>query len=150
MAQIQFTDSVGAATLRNRNPAPADRFTNWTPLTRPVGDVRTARGTGARHMFKARTDYAASFQLADIPVKQTSGLYYVEIADRLVAHLLDGGTCSVQPEDGTGTVYATCGLLEGTTPELVLSDRRAILYTLSLAVVNLAGSPARMACRYNG
>lgn len=148
MAQIQFTDSVGAATLRNGLPAPADRFAGWTPMTRPVGDVRHGLSTGTRYLFRYRTDYGVSFRLEEIPARQTSGLYYVDIADRLVAHLLSGDTCSVQPEDGTGTVYATCGLLEGTTPTLELTDRGGLLYTLSLALVNLAGSPVRMVARY--
>jgi hypothetical protein len=146
VAQIQFTDSVGAATLRNGHPAPGDRFAGWTPVHNPIADAVVALGTRATHSFRFATEYGALFRLEHLPMRQTSGVYYVEIAARLVAHLVDGGTCSVQPEDGSGTVYATCGLLPGTRPELAMSDRGPLLYTLSLAVVNLAGAP--MVCRY--
>lgn len=78
----------------------------------------------------------------------TSGVNLVAIADRLVAHLLGGGTCSVATEDALGSTYATCGLWPGTMPSVRLTDRRTLLYALSLQLVNLAGSPVRMDCVY--
>lgn len=72
----------------------------------------------------------------------------VEIADRLRYHLLNGGTCAVQPGDVAGSQYATCGLKPGTVPQLQLSDRRAMEFTLSLQLINLAGSPVRMMAHY--
>lgn len=149
MAQIQFTDGVGAATLRNNFPVPADRFSNWTPITRPYGDSSNRLSDGLTVMFKYRDDFGASFELAGIPVKAISGgTNMVAIADRLIAWLLGGGTCSVQCEDTPTSVYATCGLYPGTTPSLKMSNRQTLEYTLSLQVLNVAGSPVRMDCVY--
>lgn len=71
-----------------------------------------------------------------------------DLADRLRRHLLNGGTCSVQTSDAAASAYATCGLKPGGAPQLQLTNRRRIEYTLSLALLNLAGSPAQMVCRY--
>lgn len=148
-ASITFTDGTGAATLMNDYPAPADRFSGWTPMTRPVGDAVTRLGDGALVMFVERTDYGASFSLEGIPVKASSGgTNLVAVADRLVAWLLQGGTCSVTTNDSLGSTYATCGLWPGSTPTLQLSDKRNLLYTLSLQLVNRAGSPVRMDAVY--
>lgn len=250
MAKIDFTDTVGAATLRNRFPAPANRFSNWTPITRPVGDSVSKLSDGGRVMFRHRTDYGAAFDLAGIPVVHsrppwrvsvtinpvggtlvagtyyyvvtaflpdgqtgpstevvvvtsgamtnsftvtvpaiagatsyrfyrtmtpggpyvfndsatpaltevssagtagsppTSGVNLVAIADRLIAHLLNGGTCSVATEDSLARTYATCGLAPGSEPTLRLTDAKHLEYTLSLQLINLAGSPVRMDCVY--
>lgn len=149
MASISFTDSVGAATLTNDYPAPADRFGNWTPMTRPVGDSVTTLASGALVMVRHRTDYGAAFELAGIPVKASSGgANLVAIADRLVAHLLSGGTCSVATGDAGSHTYATCGLWPGSTPSLTLSDRTNLLWTFSVQVLNLAGSPVQMVAVY--
>ena len=77
-----------------------------------------------------------------------SNVSMVDVADRLIYHLLNGGTCAVNTNDAATSAYATCGLKPGTTPSLELTDRRALEYTLSLQLVNLAGSPARMSCYY--
>lgn len=89
--------------------------------------------------------YSDDWQIDDL----TAGLYLQEIADRLVAWLLQGGTCTVDPGDYVGTpAYTNCSLMPGTTPQLVLSDRRELEYTLTLSLINLAG--AQMTCRYQG
>lgn len=148
-ASIAFTDTIGAATLTNDYPAPADRFGNWTPITRHYGDSVPTLAAGAIVMVRYRTDYGASFELAGIPVKASSGgANLVAIADRLIGHLQNGGTCSVTTNDSLSSVYATCGLYPGTTPSLTLSDRRLLLWTLSLQLINLAGSPVRMDAVY--
>lgn len=149
-ATITFTDSIGAATLQNDYPGtPASRFSNWTPSTKPYGDSVNTLATGATVMFRHRTDYGASFDLADIPVKaQADGVNYVAIADRLIAHLMSGGTVSVQTDDAGTRLYPTCGLAPGSTPTLRLTDRRNLLYTLSLSLINLAASPVRMDAVY--
>lgn len=148
-ASIAFTDGTGAATLTNDYPAPADRFGNWVPMTRPMGDSANTLATGALVMVRYRTDYGASFELAGIPVKASSGgANLVAIADRLVAWLLQGGTCAVTTNDSLGSAYPTCGLWPGSTPSLTLSDRRNLLYTLSLQLINLAASPVAMNAVY--
>lgn len=77
-----------------------------------------------------------------------AGVSLAEIADRLKYHLLNGGTCTVYTNDAAASSYATCGLKPGTTPQLTLSDRRTLEYTLSLQLINLAGSPARFLAAY--
>lgn len=73
----------------------------------------------------------------------------VDLADRLAYHLENGGTCQVDTGDYEGNSYATCGLAPGATASPpVLSDKKNLEYTLSLSLVNLAGSPARMRCHY--
>lgn len=78
-----------------------------------------------------------------------SGVSMHEIADRLRYHLVNGGTCYVSAGDSpVWNQYATCGLKPGTTPQLALSDNRTLEHTLSLQLINLAGSPTRMLARY--
>lgn len=77
-----------------------------------------------------------------------SNVSMVDVADRLVYHLLNGGTCAVYTNDVATSAYATCGLRPGTTPSLSLTDRRALEFTLSVDLINLAGSPARMSAYY--
>jgi hypothetical protein len=78
-----------------------------------------------------------------------------DTADRLKQHLLNGGSCTVYTNDSNATVVGspsatiyTCGLKPGTVPQLVLSDRRALEYTLSVQLINLAASPVRMSAFY--
>lgn len=146
MAYITFTDGTGAATLDNGlrlvGGGVGSRFSGWVPTTIPVGATATALGTGARTMFRFRTDYGATFELRNIPVAS------VAIADRLRAHLLQGGTCAVYTEDAAARTYATCGLAPEATPELSQSDGGLFLYTLSLALINLATPAVAMRCEY--
>lgn len=78
----------------------------------------------------------------------TVGVSMLEVADRLRRHLLNGGTCSVFASDIPGSSYATCGLKPGTTPQLALTDARMMEHTMSLHLINLAGSPSQMMVRY--
>lgn len=256
MAQITFTDAIGAAVLRNDMPVPANRFSGWTPATRPVTSSSTNLATGALCTYEFRRDYMASFDLnyisaheATVPTitffagggtgggwsagarysrvsaifgsavsvassevgdtllndeaitwawdevpgatgyrlwltfgtgaggenfykdvgavttytDSTGGLGYtagtppttggivdwVSIADRLCAHLLTGGTCSVECEDTVSSTYATCGLAPGATPTLRLTNAQTKEYTLSLSLLNRAGSPVQMVCLYS-
>lgn len=99
-------------------------------------------------MLRLRTDYGARFELPHISSRRSGGVAPVDLADRLINHLLNGGTCSVITGDVLSSTYATCGLKPGTTPTLQLTNRRAIEYTLALHLINLAGSPSQMVCRY--
>ena len=103
-------------------------------------------------MFRYRVDYGAVFQLPGISAHKdaTTGLFMHEVADRLIKHLQEGGTCTVLTEDNAANTYTPCGLMPGTTPTLELTDRALLEYTLSLAVINLAVVPARMTARYGG
>jgi hypothetical protein len=142
MASIAFTDGDGAATLQNGVPNPGNRFRGWTPRTMPVGAAETSLGTGARFMFAFRTDHTATFTMTEIPMASLA------TALRLMAWLLGGGTCAVTTGDNASRVYPTCGLAEGTAPELVQQDAANLTYALTLTLVNLAGTPTAMLCDY--
>lgn len=138
---IAFTDGVGAATLTNGVPAPGDRFRGWKPRRTPVGASETALGTGRRFMFAFRRDYSAAFSLDEIPMASLSTVL------RLIDHLESGGTCTVNTGDNASRSYATCGLAEGSTPELSQQDASNLTYSLSLMLVNL-GAESDMICDY--
>lgn len=77
-----------------------------------------------------------------------SNVSMVEIADRLIYHLRNGGTCALYTNDAAGSNYVNCGLKPGTSPSLQLAERNVMEYTLSLQLLNVAGSPARMLARF--
>lgn len=148
MASITFTDAIGAATLTNGKPSPADRFSAWVPVSKPIGESARRQSDGAMSMFVFRTDHGATFQLERIPVATHGGVRPIDVAARLVAWLLAGGTCAVNTGDVDATSYATCGLMPESAPALTMTDRRTLEYSLSLSLINLAGSPVPMACHY--
>lgn len=144
---LVFNDGV-AATLTNGKPGAGGRFANWVPMTKPVGESANRQSDGALSTFVFRTDYGASFELRGIPVETSGGVRPVDVAVRLIAWLMSGGTVTVNTGDVESNSYATCGLMPGTTPSLTLTDRKNLEYTLSLSLINLAGSPAPMLCHY--
>jgi hypothetical protein len=139
-AKIDFNDGT-AASLTNGKPSPADRFDLWVPFHSFNAQAAHELCSKRRHAFTFGTIYGARFQLSKIPNSSQ------DTALRLIEHLLGGGTCSVTTGDGTHT-YATCTLAEGEDPTLELADRQLLEYTLSLALINTASSPARMLCIY--
>lgn len=145
MARISFTDATGPATLENGLGAIAGgvaaQFRGWTPFQIPIGPHRTALGTGARYHFTFRTDYGARFRLEELP------LLALPTALRLVAHLLAGGAVRLDTGDSQDRVYTSCGLAPDSEPALELADPTHRLYTLSLALINLA-SAAPLLCEY--
>lgn len=149
MTYITFNDGEGTMYLRSQWASPANRFANWTPENyRPVGATDEAGVTLANetvHVFTVRTDHGASFDMPGLAAgAEADGP--LDLADRLVAHLLNGGTCAVYTEDNDAASYTNCGLRPGTSPEIRQTDARAIEYTLSLSLLNLAG--AAMTCHY--
>lgn len=144
---IAFTDAAGAAQLDNGMTAIAggvgSRFTNWVSDSDPIGPEKFALGTGAMAKFTFRTDYTASFDLTNIPNANTT------IIDRLIAWLRGGGQVSVTCGDTLGAVYATCGLAPGGKISKKMDNKADITWTVSLQLINLAGSPAPMTCIYS-
>jgi hypothetical protein len=69
MAAIQWNDGSGTLTLRNVYPAPANRFSNWTPMSKPFGDAVNRLSDGGLVMMRYRTDYGASFDLVGLGVQ---------------------------------------------------------------------------------
>ena len=146
-SRILFTDGVGAATLESDYPAPACRFVGWTPITAPQGEAGHAEETGARTMSRTSWRYGASFAIAGLGMGVASGSA-LDIADRLVGHLLNGGQCQVITEDVLSSSYDTCGLMPNTVPRIVLSDATNLEYTLSLSLINLDADPVPMSAYY--
>lgn len=144
---ITFTDATGAATLKNGKPFPADRFANWIPLTRPYGQTVHRQSDKTPTFFQLGTQYGASFDLPLIPQRTSSAVRLLTIADRFVAHLLAGGSCTVNTGDSNSASYSGCYLMPGTEPSLVCTDNNQLEYTLSVALFNPAGT--RMVCHYD-
>lgn len=142
MAYITFNDG-SAATLE---PYPSagheagQRFRSWEPFQRPFGEGSWALGDGRRYQFSFRTDYGASFELPGIPNTD------VDIAMRLQAHLLGGGSCAVYTLDANGATYATCYLAPDSDVTIELEDRQTLEYVVRLSLINAGG--ARMLCEY--
>lgn len=147
-ARIIFTDSVGGpVTLQSDYPEPACRFAGWTPIEAPQGEAGHAQDTGARTMSRTSWRYGANFALPGLGMGVAVGSP-LDLADRLIGHLLKGGRCQVIPEDAEGSDYATCGIMPDSTPALVLTDPTNLQYTLSLSVINVATSPVPMNAYY--
>lgn len=142
---LVFNDG-GAATLTNGKPTPGDRFAAWVPMTTPYGQTVHRQSDMVPTHFNLGTMYAASFELRMIPVRTTSAVRLVEIANRLKAHLLKGGSVTVNTGDVSTNSYTTCYLLPGTEPQLIAADDRMLEYTLSLALFNTSTA---MVCRYD-
>lgn len=142
MAYIVFDDGDGDRTLRSSLPAPADRLSNWIPANyRPKGDGAHTLASERRYVFEPLgKEHGASFELRGIAMGAVVG-GPLDIANRLVAHLLNGGTCEVHLEDTPDASYDNCCLKPETTPTLTQTDATHLEYTLALAVINLDGDP---------
>lgn len=145
-AFISFTDGIGAAQLDNGYTAVAagvgSHFKSWTSDSLSVGPEVNALGTGALTKFVFRTDYVASFELTDIPNANTT------ILDRLIAWLRGGGVVSVTCGDTLGSVYGTCCLAPGAKVTKKMDNKNDITWTLTVTLLNVAGSPGPMICVY--
>lgn len=134
-SSIAFTDGIGAATLTNGKPAPADRFASWTPDQDSVGPRDAALGTGTTFHWSHRVDYLASFMLEHIPNTSFATVL------RLKAWLEAGNTATVNTGDQFSNSY-TVRLAPGTRLELeMMGDRRLLEYSLKLTVKNTAAAP---------
>lgn len=144
---ITFTDSIGAATLTNGKSYPASRFSDWTPITRPYGQMVHRQSDQTPTFFRLGTIYGASFELRLIPQRTVSGSRLVTIADRLCAHLLNGGSCTVNTGDTDTASYTGCYAMPDAPPVLRITDPNQLEYALSLTLFNPAGT--RMTCYYD-
>ena len=134
---IVFDDAGtdGDMILRGSAPGPATRAENWIPANyRPKSDGAHVLANERRYVFEPLgKQYGASFEVRRIAM--------VEIADRLIAHLLNGGTCELYLEDTPNASYTNCGLMPDSTPTLTLSDPVNVEYTLAVALINSDGDP---------
>jgi hypothetical protein len=145
LASIRFTDAAGTAVVSNGLDVIArgvgSRFAGWTPFAKPIGAVATALGTGARSMFRFRTDFGASFEIRDIDTVRLPEVL------RLMAHLESGGTCAVFTDDVLGRSYASCCLAPEASTSLTQANATDLTYTLGLTLINLGGTA--MLCDYS-
>lgn len=131
---IAWTDGVGATTLTNGKPVPADRFSNWTPASPTVKAEADSLATGQPFPFVFLQMYTVSFSLDKIPQTSQAG------AMRLIRWLEAGGVVTVNTGDAATRSYASCYLLKGTHPTFTLSNPRNLEYTLSLTLINTAAA----------
>lgn len=148
MAYIVFNDGGAGAPItldngtRNISSGVGSRFLDWNPFQRPIGPAVTALGTGRRYQYAFRTDYGATFTMTDIPNSKMSDML------RCQAHLIGGGLVQVWTEDGSGRNYQSCSIAPDGDITITLSDKSALLYTMTFAVINVASPPVAMICEY--
>lgn len=147
VTSITFTDSDGAATLTNGKPYPANRFDNWTMAPIFRGDRKHRQSDLTPTAFSTTRLTSASFQLSKIPSRTMSALRLLTIADRLIAHLLNAGSCTVNTGDTDTSSYSGLYLLPGFEPTITLADNNQLEYTLTLALFSPAGT--RLICNYD-
>lgn len=146
-ARITFTDTVGPWTLQSIYPDLASRFRNWTPDSQPVGDFAHVLSNEQLYRFRTSWRHGASFQVAGVQTGAFLGSS-LDVANKLRAHLLNGGTCSVYTEDTFQTTYLLCGLMPGTMPSIQMTDRRTIEFSMQLSLINLDLNPDEMVVHY--
>lgn len=142
MASLQWTDDEGAETLVNVMPDAASVFTDWVPFQRSVGPRHTALGTGIPYKYGHRTDYGATFRLEHI------AMHDADTAARLLRHLENGGSVTVNTDDMDGNVYTAYIAEDGDTDgALTRMGAPLVEYVLDLKLINAAGAP--MTCLYD-
>lgn len=146
-ARVAFTFESVTYTLQSNYPDPASRFRNWLPDRIPIGDAAHVLSNEQLYRFRTSWRYGCHFEIPGIFMGAITESP-LDIAQKLKAHLLDGGTCAVFTEDALGSTYPTCGVWPDTVPEIVLADRRNIEHTMRLSLINLAASPVEMTTHY--
>jgi hypothetical protein len=137
MAGITFDDGTGSVTLRGIFPAPLDRLRGFTPRTVPLGVSVSPITTRRPTFWSYGTIFAVSFELPHLSQRMGGGESGVSRANRLIAHLIRGGVCSLLVEDLVSTAaVSNCYLLDGAQPELTLANPQDLLYSLSLTLAN--------------
>ncbi len=144
-SNITFNDG-SAGTLDNGKNAPGDRFADWTPRQVAVGESSNPQASAQRTMFRFRTDWATRFSLPMIPSAGASSK--LTVATRLVAHLNNGGSCTVNTGDAASSSYTMVAAAGVTIAEPRLTDKALMEYTLDLDLAS-TGS-AIPVCRYDG
>lgn len=147
VTSIVFTDDTGAATLTNSKPFPANRFDDWTPIPVVNGALVHRQSDMTPTRFKTSVVRGVSFSLSKIPQRTSSAVRLVGIAERLMEHLQNGGSVTVNTGDTSTSSYSGLYLAPGTVPSLVLSDSNQLEYTLTLALFSPAGT--RLTCYYD-
>lgn len=153
--RIVFTNLDGVSrTLQSDYPESGCRLQSFHQDPQPIGDSAHALADEALFRFRTSIRYGCSFEMPGLRMgafnPSNLGASPYDIANELRLALLNGNgfTCALYTGDAFDNSYATCGLMPGTTPEVVLVNRRTMEYTLRLALINLAGTPAPIVCHY--
>jgi len=133
-SQIDFTDDVGAATLKSPIPSPGDRFGEWTPGVNEVASLEVPLGDGVTQKFLHRRDYVVSFIIRNLTSAEHS------VALRLKQWLLAGGEVAVTVGDTSLHEY-DCVLRPGAEPELTFVDPRQIEFEMRLQLKHVTDLP---------
>lgn len=132
---ISFNDGSGTTTITSLTP----RLGNWTPTTTPVGPNVVSLGSGLAEQWIYRTDYGASFELANVQIPNIADL------QRLRVWLLAGNNFTVNTADLAARSYTVTLKPGSDTPKWTL-DRALLEYTVSFEVLNTAAAP--LVCQY--
>lgn len=101
MARIDFTDTIGAASLASPYPAPANRFLAQQPDYAHIGPRSYPMGGGPAIGFRFRGDDLLTLRIPGLRLGTEH-----DTALRLKAHLLSSGaTCSLVGENVAATTY---------------------------------------------
>jgi hypothetical protein len=141
---IYFVDSIGPVLLSNEKAFPADRFSGWTPNQIPFGESAQRMSDRKTFMFKTSEEFSVSLQLSGIPSKSSfiSGTYTpLDLANRFIYHVTNGGVCLVRTGDAIGSSYSPCAIYPDSKPSIQLTDKRLLEYTLSAQLINVATVP---------
>lgn len=136
---IDWTDSIGATSLANGRPSPADRFSEWTPGWRAIKHESVPIGTGDIESFEFREDFFTHFELRGIP-DTSHGLCL-----RLKRHLDRGGQVTVNTGDDAAHVY-TAKKLPGGEVTLRPFNIQRRLFAMVFDLRNTAAGD--MVCEY--
>lgn len=142
MARLGFNDGTGFVWLAPVFPSPGNRFREFTPDVRPVGESATALGTGVMSMWVFRTDYLATLTLDGISPRVYGGEAGTTRLQRFARWARLGGAFDVDVEDDAATAAIASTLAPGTDVTISLADPEARLYAVSLTVRN-ATTPYR-------
>lgn len=130
-ARIQFTDSIGAATMSLDRL----RFDDWSSDVEEISDAANVLGTGVRYREQYRVDYVASFSARKLTGEQET------LSARIKLHLLSGGTIKIVTNDESGSVYTVRQNPNGSLPSMQLDTIVPVTHRLNLSVKNTVQSP---------
>jgi hypothetical protein len=136
---IAWTDSIGAATLTNGRPVPADRFSGWTPDWVPIRAAATLLGPQEEESFEFADIHIARFELQNIPDTEH------DLCLRLKRHLMRNGSVTINTGDDAARTY-TAKRRPGSDVTLRPFNIQRRLFAMGFEMKNTAA--ADMICEY--
>jgi hypothetical protein len=138
VAGFAFDDGTGSQTLSCSYVAPANRFRDWTPVPKYIGQRAIALGDRRRYQYVLATSQAASFRLPGIPVSNEA------VMRDFILHAEAGGLFTITTDDAETNTYADCQLASDRDGEPIdidiAFDPELMEYTLGLTAEHV-GTP---------